>query len=79
MKQSKGYTLIELLVVIIFVSMFGLILFNVIMGVNGSSNISFGVGGMIESRCVNGYQYTIDNMGNARQVLSELGKGVKCQ
>lgn len=79
MKTQKGFTLIELLVALVFVFVFGMVFFNIIMGVNGNSNISFGLGGMIESRCVGGYQYTIDNVGTARQVLSEFGKGVPCK
>lgn len=42
------------------------------------SKYSCGLGGFVETRCVSGYSYTIDNNGVARQVMDEFGKGVKC-
>lgn len=43
-----------------------------------SKSVTIGPMGAIETRCVGGYQYTVDSNGIARQTLSEFGKGVPC-
>lgn len=45
---------------------------------DGNSTVSFGIGGIIEQRCMNGMLFTIDQTGNARQVIDEFGKGLRC-
>ena len=78
MKQ-RGYTLIELMVGIVFVAILFLIAYPVIFGAtNTSTNVSWGVNGMTESRCIEGYKFVLDQTGNARQILDEFGKGVRC-
>jgi prepilin-type N-terminal cleavage/methylation domain-containing protein len=74
MKQ-KGFALIELMIVI------GIILM-VIGAVNGSTQgntVSWGMNGVTEMRCIDGYKFVVGEHGQARQVMDEFGKGVKCQ
>lgn len=75
MKQ-RGFTLIEMMVFVII----GLTVLMFIAGfVGGNSNISYGINGMTESRCIEGYKFILDTKGNTRQILDEFGKGVKCE
>lgn len=46
---------------------------------NGFSGLQYGFNGITESRCINGYAYTIGPDGRPVQTLDEFGKGVKCQ
>lgn len=77
MKQ-KGFTLIELMIVIVIVMIFGSVLMGFIGSVNGNSNISVGINGVTESRCIEGYKFVIGDGGQPRQILDEFGKGVRC-
>lgn len=74
--MNRGFTLIEMLIGLAII----LILISVGMGVVGGTNssISFGVNGVTESRCIDGYKFVVDQTGNARQILDEYGKGAKC-
>lgn len=78
MKQ-RGFTLIEVFIAITFVSILILIGLGGYAGMQSSSNITYGALGMTESRCIEGYKFITDQNGNVRQILDELGKGVKCQ
>ena len=78
MKQ-RGVTLIELMIGIAI----GLIVISLIAGtagtLSGNSNISAGINGITESRCIEGYKFVVGQDGNVRQILDEFGKGVRCQ
>ena len=78
MFKQKGFTLIELMIVIVI----GMIVLSIIAGAvgatKGNSNISIGLNGVTESRCIEGYKFIVDQTGNARQILDEFGKGCKC-
>jgi hypothetical protein len=76
MKQ-RGFTLIELMVGIIFMVCLGIM----VIGALGARDnaISWGINGMTESRCIEGYKFIIDQKGNSRQILDEFGKGVRCE
>lgn len=79
MFKQKGFTLIELMIVIVI----GMIVLSIIAGAvgatNGNSNISIGLNGVTESRCIEGYKFIVDQTGNARQILDEFGKGARCE
>ena len=77
MKQ-RGFTLIEVMVVVAIIAILAAVAVPAIFGVKGGSNISYGINGIAESRCIEGYKFVLDNKGNARQILDEFGKGVRC-
>lgn len=75
MKQ-RGFTLIEMMVAVTICS----ILFLLVVGATGGQgNLSFGINGLTESRCIEGYKFVIGEHGQARQILDEFGKGVRCE
>jgi prepilin-type N-terminal cleavage/methylation domain-containing protein len=77
MKKFQGFTLIEIMVVVIILA--GVLLF--FLGAIGSMNsnsVSFGFGGVVETRCINGLEFTVAN-GQARQVYDQFGHGVTCK
>ena len=84
MKQ-RGFILIEMMVAVVIVLIVILMVVNVVTTVNifngaGTENtISYGYNGMTESRCIDGYKFIVSQDGGARQIMDELGKGVKCQ
>lgn len=77
MKQ-KGFTLIELMIVICIVMIFSSIIMGAVSSMNGNSTVSYGVNGMTEMRCIDGFKFTIGRHGDSRQVMDEFGKGVRC-
>ena len=76
MKQ-RGFTLIELMVAVVICGILFMLVAGAVGG-RGNSNISFGINGMTESRCIEGYKFVIGEHGQARQILDEFGKGVRC-
>lgn len=81
MKQ-RGFTLIELLFAIVMIVVIVLTVMTALGTVNGvqqGNTISWGVNGMTEMRCIDGYRFVVGERGQARQVMDELGHGVKCQ
>jgi competence protein ComGC len=74
----KRHSLIEILVGIIFVTVLIMIALPVLMGPS-NSNLSIGINGLMESRCVEGYRFIVDQDGRSRQILDEFGKGVRCE
>lgn len=77
MKQ-RGSTLIEAVVVICIVMILAAVAVPVFNGKMSTEGITYGVHGITESRCIAGYKFVIGSDGNARQILNELGKGVRC-
>ncbi len=79
MKQ-RGFTLIELMVAIVILLVVGVMasgVMNAVNGINQGSNISIGINGVTESRCIEGYKFVI-TQDSTRQILDEFGKGVRC-
>ncbi len=74
----KRYTLIEIMVGLVFAVTLVLIALPILMG-PGNSNVSFGINGLMEARCIEGYRFIVDQDGRSRQILDEFGKGVRCE
>jgi prepilin-type N-terminal cleavage/methylation domain-containing protein len=79
MMKQKGFTLIEMMIVIVFILTLGLMVMGAVSGSTQGNTISWGVNGMTEMRCIDGYKFVVGDRGQARQVMDEFGKGVKCQ
>jgi prepilin-type N-terminal cleavage/methylation domain-containing protein len=79
MKQ-RGFTLIEIMIAFV-IGLTVLMIFASAVGgiaINGN-NISYGINGMTESRCIEGYKFIVGQEGQVRQILDEFGKGVRCE
>ena len=80
MIKERGFTLIEMMVCIVIIATLGLIAVPVLFGtVSPTGNVTWGVNGMTESRCIENYKFIVGQDGNARQILDEFGKGVRCE
>lgn len=81
MKQ-RGFTLIEMMIVIAFFAILAAIILPIIFFVDApmsKGNIIYGINGMTESRCIEDYKFVVGENGQARQILDEFGKGVRCE
>ena len=78
MKCQRGFTLIEMMVVLVIIMVVATMVMNGIGAMGGNSTISFGVNGMTEVRCIDGYKFVVGDQGQARQILDEFGKGARC-
>ena len=79
MFKQKGFTLIELMIATTIIMILISAVVAVTQGHNQGNTISYGVNGMTEMRCIDGYKFIIASQGQTRQVMDEFGKGVKCQ
>ena len=77
MKNQNGFTMIELIIGLVMVMTVGMI---VISAISGKGNdLSLGINGLSETRCIGGYKFIIGEGGQARQILNEQGGGIHCQ
>ena len=76
--KPRGFTLIELMFVVVIFMVIAMMAVGFAGMSSGNSNISYGVNGMTESRCIEGYKFIIGEHGQPRQILDEFGKGVRC-
>ena len=73
--SKKGFTLIEFMIVAVILG----ILAAIIMGVvSNGSNLSFGVTGIVETRCIDGKKYMTKDLVVA-QIVDAQGRAVECQ
>jgi prepilin-type N-terminal cleavage/methylation domain-containing protein len=80
MKQARGFTLIELMIVIAILGIVGLMVLAAATGQGPSAgDLSWGFNGVTESRCIDGYRFVVGQDGGARQIMDEMGRGVRCQ
>lgn len=79
MFNQRGFTLIELMVAIVIILIITMIGFGAINGTTQGNAISWGINGMTESRCIDGYKFIVSQDGGARQILDEFGKGARCE
>lgn len=80
MMKSKGFTLIEVMVVIVIVCIVGAMAIPMLFGINTNSNstMSYGINGITESRCIDGYKFIVGRHGFSQQVIGPNGGGVQC-
>ena len=76
--NQRGFTLIEAVVIVCIVMILAAVAVPAFNGKISTDGITYGVNGVTESRCIEGYKFVIGSDGNARQILNELGKGVPC-
>ena len=67
------------MVVIVMIGIVGITIVNIVMGVSVGTSVSWGINGVTEVRCIDGYRFVVSENGQARQVLDEFGKGSRCE
>lgn len=72
----KGFTVIEIIIAIFGIAIISLIVFLSVS--SGSNNVSFGINGITETRCIDGFKFVIGDRGRAEQILDSNGKGISC-
>ena len=78
MFKQHRFTLIEIIVVAGILGIVALMIAGGAGVASGDSKVSWGVNGMTEVRCIDGYKFVVGEQGNARQVMDDSGRGVRC-
>lgn len=60
MRTARGYTLIELMIAVIFIAAIGSIILSV---VRTEGKVSWGLNGIVETRCINGFAHLVGQDG----------------
>lgn len=80
MKTQRGFTFTEFIIAALIVAIVALTAMKfLLVGQSGSDNITFGINGMTESRCIDGYKFIIGGDGQPRQIMNSVGHGVQCE
>jgi hypothetical protein len=69
----KGFTLTALIVTIAIICTIG-----VAIATTTDNNVSVGINGIVETRCLNGLQFIVGEKGRSTQVMDTNGHGVSC-
>lgn len=78
--KNRGFTVIELLVAIMIIGIAGMLIAGGVAGITAGSvsEISYGINGTTETRCISGVKFVVGSNGHPTQVMSTDGKGVAC-
>jgi type II secretory pathway pseudopilin PulG len=74
--MKNGYTIIELMILIVIASIVVIIVASFVSTNKNSS--TFGINGVTETRCIDGYKFVIGSDHQPRQIMDSFGKGVPC-
>ena len=74
----KGFTLIEGIVVVIILAIMGAVVVPAVIYTGSSSDYSTGINGVVEVRCINGFNFVIGKNGSTQQMMDAEGNGVRC-
>ena len=79
-KKMKGFTLIEVIVVCVIIALISAIAIPIVMSgkMPTTGKVSYGINGMTETRCIEGFKFIVGSSGSTQQLLDQNGKGVPC-
>ena len=78
MNFFRNLTFVEWMIIVAIFLIVTVFAANGYYGLN-NPNISIGIGGMVETRCIEGYKFVIGQDGRMTQILDSFGKGVPCR
>ena len=76
--KKNGFTLIELMIVVAIIGILSVAVIPSGQDRKKETNISYGINGLTEVRCIEGYKFIIGQSGSAQQVMNDKGHGVSC-
>lgn len=81
---NLGYTKLDAMVAVVLIlvvsSFFGILISALGLALSSAEKqgASVGINGVVTTRCINGYEFVVGGDGSARQVMDEMGHGVRC-